>query len=118
MSKSANAGELRTPVFFKAIQRSTDNEGFPSEHEVNVFGEGKYVLTKWVNAHGSEVFSAMQLGLREPVTITMRYSSKINEKLLIYKGADPKPYEVISIDDVEDRHKWLEIKAQRVVSAR
>lgn len=118
MSKSANAGELRTAVFFKKIVRETDAEGFPCEAEVNVFGEDKYVLTKWVNAHGSEVFTAMQLELREPATITMRYSPLINEKLLVYKGSDPKPYEVISIDNVDARGAWLEIKVQRKVAAR
>nr|DAR46642.1 MAG TPA: putative head-tail adaptor [Caudoviricetes sp.] len=60
----------------------------------------------------------MQLELREPATITMRYSPLINEQLLIYKGSDAQPFEVISIDDVEERHVWLEIKVQRKVSAR
>lgn len=118
MSKSANAGELRTAVFFKRVDRVTDADGYSSEQEVNVFGEDNHVLVKWVNAHGSEVFTAMQLELREPATITMRYSPLINEQLLIYKGSDAQPFEVISIDDVEERHVWLEIKVQRKVSAR
>lgn len=118
MSKNANAGELRTAIYFKRIERTTDDEGFPTEQETNVFGEDKYVLCKWVNAHGSEVFGAMQLELREPATLTVRYSPLINEKLLIYKGTDPEPYEVISIDNVEERNVWLEIKVQRKVAAR
>lgn len=118
MSKSANAGEMRTPVYFMSIKRREDAEGFPKEAEVNVFGEGTSVRVKWVNAHGTDVFTAMQLKLREPATITMRYSPKIRTDLIVYKGSDPKPYEIISIDDVEERHRWLEVKVQRKVEAR
>lgn len=118
MSKSANAGELRTPVFFMTIERGTDDEGFPKELEVNVFGDGVPARVKWVNAHGTDVFTAMQLKLREPATITMRYSPKIRADLIVYKGSDPKPYEIISIDDVEERHRWMEIRVQRKVAAR
>lgn len=118
MSKNANAGELRTKIYLKAIERGTDSEGYPSEQEVNVFGDGKYILCKWVNAHGSETFTTMQLELREPATLTMRYSPLINETLLVYKENDTEPFEVISIDNVEERNIWLEIKVQRKVSAR
>lgn len=113
MAKYANAGELRTPVKFIRIDRIKDADGYPTETEVEVIKTN----CKWVNVHGSEVFTAMQQQLREPATITMRYSPLINQKLIVYKGTDPEPYEVISIDNVEDRHKWLEIKVQRASGA-
>lgn len=118
MSKSANAGELRTPVYFIIVNRTTDAEGYPLEEEVNIFGSGVAMPCKWVNAHGSEAFTALQLSLREPATITCRYSASITEKCLVYKGSDKEPYEIISIDNVEERNKWLEIKVQRRVEAR
>lgn len=136
MSKSANVGELRTAVYFKYIERVIDSEGFPQEQELNVFGENNYVLAKWVNVHGSEVFTAMQLELKEPVTLTVRYSAKINSRLIVYKvseyeeaikaGNDDQvkqalervAYEVVSFDDVENRHVWIELKIQRKVAAR
>lgn len=118
MSKNANAGELRTAVYFMRIERKTDAEGYPHEPEVNAFGEQKSVLCKWVNAHGTETFNAMQLELREPATLTVRYSPLINETLLVYKGTDPEPYEIISVDNVEERNVWLEIKVQRRAAAR
>ena len=73
---------------------------------------------KWVNAHGTEVYQSMNLDLREPATLTGRYSSLITPQCRITKVGDPEPYEIISIDDVENRHQWLEIKVQRMVSAR
>lgn len=119
MSKSANPGELRTSVFFMKTTRTIDSEGYPVETPVNVFGDGVPCKCKWVNAHGYEALQGMQLQLKEPATITTRYSDKLlNPKLLVYKGTDTHPYEIISIDDVEDRHRWLEIKVQRKVGAR
>ena len=124
MSKSANPGELRTPVYFKLPSRTKDPEGCWTDTEQNVFGQneqGKDIpcMCKWVNAHGSEVFQGMQLQIREPATITTRYSKKLTDpRLLIYRGDDPRPYEAISYDDVEERHRWLEIKVQRKEGAR
>ena len=48
----------------------------------------------------------------------MRYSPLIQETLLVYKEADPEPFEVISMDNVHERNMWLEIKVQRRVAAR
>ncbi len=118
MSKSANAGELRTPVFFMRTDSAEDDEAYSVQQEVNVYGPGKSVRVKWVNAHGSDSFIALQMKLREPATITCRYSSKITPDLFVYRGSDPKPYEIISIDNVEERNQWLEIKVQRKVKAR
>ena len=123
MAKNANPGELRTPVYFKAVRRLTDSDGYPVELIENVFGADSNgnaipVMVKWVNAHGSEVFDALQLSLRDPATITLRYSPLINETLIVYRGSDPAPYEVISIDNVENRNTWLEIKVQRRISAK
>lgn len=73
---------------------------------------------KWVNAYGSEVFAAMQVQVQEPATLTMRYSPKIQPDQLIYKVGDPVPFEIISVNDVEERHSWLEVKVQRRRSAR
>ena len=118
MSKYANPGEMRTAVEFRQIQRTHDNDGFPIEEAVNVFGPGAAVMVKWVNAHGNESFIAMQLELREPATLTMRYSPRINRELLVFRRGDPDPYEIISIDNVEQRGEWLEIKVQRLLGAR
>ncbi len=118
MSKSANSGELRTPVYFKRLEKQGDNEGYVKDTEVNIFGEGKCVRAKWVNAHGTDSFVALQMKLREPATITCRYSTKIKVDQIVYRGNDPKPFEIISIDNVEERNQWLEIKVQRKVQAR
>jgi head-tail adaptor len=119
MSKNANAGELRTTVRFMRIERTTNDNGIPVETEINIFGDDKSVMCKWSNVHGTEVFDSMQLQLRDPATITTRYSPLLDDvTLIIYREADTRPYEVISIDNVEQRNVWLEIKAQRMEAAR
>ena len=117
MAKDANAGELRTRVQFKTVVHTVDDEGDVSEVISNIFGEGQYVYSKWVNTHGTEVYVAMQK-LKEPATLTCRYSPLINEKMLIYKESDTEPYEVVSIDNVENLNQWLEITVQRKVPAK
>ena len=119
MSKAANAGELRTRVYFMKVTHSRDAEGYPIDVEENVFGENVPCMCKWVNAHGYEAYQSLQLQLREPATITTRYSPLLTDPtLLVYKVGDSVPYEVISIDNVEERSVWLEIKVQRKVGAR
>jgi hypothetical protein len=113
MSKSANAGELRTAVQFFRVVRVTDDDGVSGEAEINIFGEGADVFVKWVNAHGSEVFAAMQLQIREPATVTARWSPLYNERLIVRRHGEPEPYEVISVDNVEQRDTWCEMKLRR-----
>jgi len=105
-------------VYFKRVKSEVNDNAFEEEPEVDVF-DGKPILCKWVNAHGTEVWNAMQLKLREPATITVRFSPLLlDETLIVYRGINPKPYEVISIDNVEERNEWLEIKVQRRIPAR
>ena len=124
MAKRARAGELRTLVYFRRAVRRVDGEGYPlTEREEPVFGldgagQERPVHCKWVNAHGTEVFTAMQLKVRQPATLTMRYSPLITPALRVYKGSAQVPYEVVSVDDVEDRHRWLEVTVERKAAAR
>ncbi len=115
MSKEANAGELRTPITIKAYTATTDADGYPIQSWVNVYGEGKTARCKWVNAHGTEALEAQRLNLKEVATLTMRYSPLIAATCDIYRGDDPAPFEVISLDNVEQRNEWLEIKVKRKV---
>ena len=118
MSKYANPGELRTPVVFKKVTRTVNANGFPAETETALFG-GKPVMCKWVNAHGTEVWAQAQQEVRDRAALTLRYSPELtDETLLAYRAGDDKPYEIVSCDDVENRHAWIELTVQRKVSAR
>lgn len=119
MAKWASAGDLRTKIMVFDVPRDAqgkplrDEDGYKLEEPVNVFGDGVTRYCKWVNAWGSEVYTARQAGVTEPATLTLRYTPKLTTTCIIYRGTDPKPYEVISVNDVENRHAWLEVKVQR-----
>ena len=123
MRPSIDAGALRTRIQVFDLPRGQDgspalnDNGYPIQEPVNVFGEGRSVHCRWVNAHGSEVYDAKQAGVTEPATLTLRYTPKITTTCLIYCGKDPRPYEVVSLNDVEDRHAWLEVRVQRKAAA-
>lgn len=114
MAARANAGEMRTKITIKNPVY-TIKDGFSREEFMNAFS--RPVWCKWVNAHGAEIYQAAELHLREPATITMRYSPRVTVKSRIWRGSDTEPYEVISINNVNDRCEFLEIKVQRVVTA-
>ena len=124
MARQAGAGELRTRIYIRRLVKAADSAGVASKtREESVFesgpdGKERIYHCKWVNAYGSEVFAAMQLQVQEPATLTMRYSPRIQADQLIYKAGDPAPYEIVSINDVEERHTWLEVKVRRKKAAR
>ena len=127
MAKSVNAGSLRTPIIVEEYTETQDGDGYAVKGWVNVFGAGKTYRVKWVNVHGTEVFEAMRLELNEPATLTGRYSPLITAQCRLLLASDAEKtaaekeklyYEIISMDDVENRHQWLEIKVKRKVSAR
>lgn len=114
MAARVNAGEMRTKITIKN-PKYTIQDGFGIKEFVNAFT--RPVWCKWVNAHGAEIYQAAELRLREPATITMRYSPLVTVESRIWRGRDTDPYEVISINNVNDRCEFLEIKIQRVVTA-
>lgn len=109
MSRHANPGELRTPVRFVTVTRTQDGESYYTESETVALE----TVAKWVNVHGSEAFSDDMVKLSEPATLTCRYNALIQPDQLIYKGTDPVPFEIISLDNVEERGFWLEIHVKR-----
>lgn len=119
MAKQAGAGDLRTKirVFDRPGDKPRDSDGYPIDGPENVFGKGAVRYCKWVNAYGREVYDARQAGVTEPATLTLRYTPKITTTCIVYRDRDPAPYEVISVNDVENRHVWLEVKVQRKAAA-
>lgn len=123
MAKRAGAGDLNTRIYVRKTIKTVDEDGVPREVEESAFppgpgGKERAWHCKWVNAYGNEVFTAMQMQVQEPATLTMRYSPAVRPDQLIYKLGDPDPYEIIGINDVENRHCWLEVKVRRKEAAR
>lgn len=112
--KNINPGDLKTPIRIERAVSEKNLNGFQEKSQKNIFGENAVVHCKWVNAHGNEIYSASTLNLREPATVTVRYSPLVNANCVIFKRNDKKPFEIISVDNIREMNKWLELKVQRV----
>lgn len=119
MSKRANAGELRTQIQIKRRIVETNDNGFESVTYENVYGDGQYVACKWVGNHGSEVFNRDSYMERCSATITMRYSPLADDgRLVVFLYGDPDPWEVVNVDNVEQRNQWLELSVEKRIRGR
>lgn len=112
---------MRTRISVQALTDGIDADGYQTKTWTDIFA-GQKVWCLWVNPHGTEAYDQMRLGLRDPATLTMRYTPLLNARCRIFKGYtptgdpvldDPHAYEIISVDNVRDGNKTLEIKVQR-----
>ena len=123
MAKSANAGQLNTPVYIQSRTPETNSNGFTGQAWAKVFDTP--VMCYWANAYGTEFFEAARNNLVEPATITMRYSPLVNLGQRVIRVMDtqngnipenPIAFEIIGVNNVEMQNAWLELKIARVVA--
>ncbi len=108
--KVINPGELRTVITLKKRVVTIDAGGFQTQTWAKIAD----VWAKWTNAHGYEVWTADMAGAKLPATVLIRYRSDIDTTCAIEKGTEL--YEIVSIDDIQERHEYQEIKVQRLES--
>jgi SPP1 family predicted phage head-tail adaptor len=105
-----NPGELRTPITLQKQNVSKETGGWLVPAYVTLAP----VLAKWVNVHGNEVWASQIAQAKAPATVLIRYRADVDETCIVLKGG--KIYEIISIDDVRERHEYLELKVVYVRS--
>lgn len=118
MAKRASAGELKTKIYVldrAELPQVVDSLGNWSCDTSGLLERGRQLRCKWVNAYGSEVFAARQAHIQEPATLTLRYTPHMTPTCVLCRRGDRTPFEVLSVNDVENRHVWLEVKVQRSV---
>ena len=106
--KAFNPGELRIPITLKTRSVSVETGGFG----VPGWSTLDTVLAKWVNVHGSETWTADASGADAPATVTVRYLSGLDETCAVEK--DSLLYEIVSMDDIQARHEYIELKVKRM----
>lgn len=106
--KVSNPGELRTPITLQRRAIVTGAGGFQAPSWVNIGS----VFCKWENAHGSEVWSADSAGAEQPATLLIRYNRDLDTTCAVLKGSER--FEIISIDDIRERHEYMELKIRRM----
>ena len=105
--RTMNPGDLRTPITLKSRTAPSDAGGFQVPSWTTIAD----VLAKWINVHGSESWSAQMAGAKKAATVLIRYRSDLNEKCAVEKGGEL--YEIVSMDDIQERHEYLELKVQK-----
>jgi SPP1 family predicted phage head-tail adaptor len=105
--RPSNPGELRTPVTLKKRTVETMTGGFQKPAYSTLASN---VMVKWVNAHGSEAWSAGTLDAVRTATVTLRYRSDVDETCVVVKGSEI--YEIVSMDNIQERNEYLELKVK------
>jgi|SRR3990167_4244732 len=105
--KVTNPGELRTQVTLLSRGITTEAGGF----QVPDLTEIAEAWAKWVNVHGGEAWAAQSVQAEGAATVTIRYLDGVDMTCVVQKGEDL--FEIVSIDDVRERHEYLELKVKR-----
>lgn len=107
-SKVTNPGEMRTKITLQSRTNVQDAGGFSVPGWVTIAA----VWSRWINAHGREVLEAGIAGVDAPATVLIRYLSDVDTTCAILKGS--LRYEIVSIDNVQERSEYLELRVQRM----
>lgn len=95
------------------LMKRTNDNGFPVENWVDVIDED--ILCEWQNKFGGEALKAAELKALDSATIKLWYIHGINQKCRITRLEDEAVFEIISLDDVMNRHQQLVIEIKRYV---
>jgi len=121
MAKTAGAGEMRTRITVQALTAGLDADGVGTETWANVLTGTSMFRCKWVSAHGTDVMENKRVELGQIATITLRYTALINQRCRVFYESDAQTdvnaWEIISVNDPEDRHMFLEITLRKKVVA-
>ena len=108
--KVTNPGEMRTRITVQRRTVSSSAGGF----ETATWSTLAEVWSKWVGVHGSEAWAAQSVQAEQPATVTIRYQAEVDATCSVVRGSDR--FEIVSIDDIRERHEYLELKVRRVRS--
>ncbi|MHB9031921.1 MAG: phage head closure protein [Anaerolineae bacterium] len=106
--KATNPGELRTAITLQQRTVTRDAGGFTAPEAL----ASVTVWARWINVHGAEAWTAAFAGVLEPATVLIRYVEGLDATWSVVKGE--KTYKIVSVDDISERHEYLELKVKRV----
>jgi len=104
-----NLGELRHRISIVSTIPIINENGFETQ-AVQVF---KTVWAAISNLHGKEYFAAKAVQAENTVKFTIRYLSGISTSMQIQ--FQDRVFNIVNIDDIKYRKKYLEIKAVEVL---
>jgi SPP1 family predicted phage head-tail adaptor len=99
-------GELDTKVTLYSRSITTKKGGFQKPAPTKIDD----VWAKWTNVHGQEAWLASSVQARMAATVLIRYRNDIDPTCVVQK--DSQYYEIVSSDDIQNRHEYIELKVQ------
>jgi len=105
-----NPCEMNKQVTLKSKAITTGTGSFQTE----IYSTIAVVWAKWVGVHGSEAWSASMINAQRAATVMIRYRDDVDETCVVVLGSDI--YEITSMDDIHQRHEYLELKVKKVVT--
>jgi SPP1 family predicted phage head-tail adaptor len=102
--KVTNPGEMRTTVALQNPTLTPDAGGA----QVPTWSTFATVKAKWTNVHGSEVWASQAVQAISPATVLIRYHSSVTTSSAVLKGSEL--YKVVSVDNIQDRNEYMELK--------
>jgi SPP1 family predicted phage head-tail adaptor len=103
-------GEMSVKITLQTRTVSSNAGGF----ETPTWATIAEVWSRWINVHGSEAWAAQSVQAEQPATVTIRYRYGVDTTCSVLKGYDR--FEITSIDDIRERHEYLELKVRRMRS--
>jgi SPP1 family predicted phage head-tail adaptor len=108
---TVNVGDLRTRITFQSPTINKDAGGAQSGAYANV-ATNPTVWAQWINDHGQEsVASGADVSVQR-ATVRVRHRTDIATTWRVLK--DSEPWNILSIDPVQDKNRWVELRVERV----
>jgi len=102
-NQTTNPGELRTPILFQNPTVTKDAGGA----QVIAWTDVDTAYVKIVNAHGQEAVTSDALKSVQRSTWMRRYSASVST--LTSGVLDGQRWQVISVDEIQNRHEYMEL---------
>jgi len=100
--------DLRTRITFQSPTITKDAGGAQKTTYVDV----SIVWAQWINDHGQEAVAAEALVSAQRATVRIRHRTDIVETWRVMK--DSEAWKILSIDEVQDKNRWVELRVERV----
>ncbi|WP_026478169.1 phage head closure protein [Alkaliphilus transvaalensis] len=102
-------GALRHRITFQKKTIAINHNGF----EIETWEDVKSIWSAASNLHGREFYEAAQVKAEHTVKFTFRYLKGIDPSMEIrFNG---KRYNIIAIDNIKYKNRFIEVRAQEVM---
>lgn len=108
---NVNPGDMRTVITLQEPTVEKDAGGAQRAVYADAH-TNPLVWARWINAHGNEAVASEALRTVQRATVTIRHRDDVQTSWRILKGLEV--WQIISIDPVQDRNRWLELIVERV----